>query len=85
MEKKQVDWLCGVLFRVGDPLRASGVSRTVEPLCDPPMDCSSPGPSVHRILQAKILEWVAILFSRGSYQPSDQTWVSCIAGRFLTD
>ena len=34
-------------------------------LCDP-MDCSPPGPSVHRILQARILEWVAIPFSRGS-------------------
>ena len=38
--------------------------------CDP-MDCSPPGPSVHGILQARILEWVAIPFSRGSSQPSD--------------
>ena len=52
--------------------------------CDP-MDYSLPGFSVHRILQARILEWVAISFSRGSSQPRNQTWVSCIAGRFFTD
>ena len=49
-------------------------------LCHP-MDCSPP---VHGILQARILEWVAIPFSRGSSQPRDQTWVSCITGRFIT-
>ena len=49
-------------------------------LCDP-MDCSPPGSSIHGILQARILEWVAISFSRGSSQPRDQTQVSCIAGR----
>ena len=48
--------------------------------CDP-MDCSPPGFSVHEILQARILEWIAISFSRGSSQLRDQTWVSCIAGR----
>jgi len=46
-----------------------------------PMDCSPPGSSVHGILQARILEWVAIPFSRGSSQPRDQTQVSLIAGR----
>ena len=49
-----------------------------------PMDCSLPGSSVHGILQARILEWVAFPFSRGSSQPKDRTQVSCIAGRFLT-
>ena len=39
---------------------------------------------VHGILQARILEWVAVPFSRGPSQPSDQTQVSCIAGRFFT-
>ena len=39
-------------------------------LCDP-MDCSPPGSSVHGILQARIVEWVAIPFSRGSSQPRD--------------
>ena len=52
-------------------------------LCDP-MDYSPPGPSVHGILQARILEWVVIPFSRGSSQPRDLTQVSCIASRFFT-
>ena len=45
------------------------------------MDCSPPGSSVHGIFQARILEWVAIYFSRGSSQPRDWTWVSCIGRR----
>ena len=48
-----------------------------------PMDCSLPGSSVYGILQARILEWVATSFSRGSFQSRDQTWVSCIAGRLF--
>ena len=52
-------------------------------LCDL-MDCSPPGSSVHGILQARILEWVAISCSRESSWPIDQTQVSCIAGRFFT-
>ena len=51
--------------------------------CDP-MDYSLPGSSVHGIFQAKVLEWVAISFSRGSYQPRDQTRVSCIIGKHFT-
>ena len=47
------------------------------------MDCSLPGSSVHRILQIRILEWVAMPSSRASFQPRDQTPVSCIAGRFF--
>ena len=49
-----------------------------------PMDCSPPGSSVHGILQAKIFEWVAISFSRGSSQFRDQTPVSWTAGKFFT-
>ena len=45
-----------------------------------PKDCSPPGSSVHEILQARILEWVAISFSRGSSRPRDETWVSYTAG-----
>ena len=55
-------------------------------LCDP-MDCSLPGFSVHGILQARILEWMAISFSRGSSQPRDQTRVLrllALAGGFFT-
>ena len=48
------------------------------------MDCSPPGSSVHGILQARILEWVAIPFSRRSSLPRDWTWVSPMAGRFFT-
>ena len=51
-------------------------------LCDS-MDCSPPGSSIHGILQARILEWVAILFSRGSSWLMVQTHISCIAGRFF--
>ena len=47
-------------------------------------NCSLPGSSVHGILQAGILERVAISFSRGSSQSRDQTPVSCMAGRFFT-
>ena len=47
-------------------------------LCDS-MNCSLPGSSVHGILQARTLEWVAISYSRGSSQPMDQTHVSCIS------
>ena len=49
-----------------------------------PMDCNLPGSSVHGILQARILEWVAVSFSRGSSRPRDRTQVSSIAGRFFT-
>ena len=59
-------------------------SREVMSNSSYPMDCIPPGSSVHRILQARILEWVAISFSRGSSPPSDQTRVTCIAGRFFT-
>ena len=46
-------------------------------LCNP-VDCSPSGCSVHGIFQARILEWVAISFSRGSSRPRDQTCVSCL-------
>ena len=47
------------------------------------MDYSPLGSSIHGILQARIMEWVAIPFSRGSSQPRDQTQVSHMAGRFF--
>ena len=64
--------------------RVLSVSRAVVFNSLPPMDCSSPGSSVHGILQARILEWVVIPFSRGSSRPRDQDQVSCTAGRFST-
>ena len=48
------------------------------------MYCSLPGSSIHGIFQARVLEWVAISFSRGSSRPRDWTQVSCIAGRHFT-
>ena len=59
------------------------VAQSCLTLCDP-MDYSPLGCSVPGILQARILEWVAIPFSRRSSQSRDKTQVSCIAGRFFT-
>ena len=56
----------------------SEVTQLCPTLCDP-MDCI-----VHGILQARILEWVAFPFSKGSSQPRDRTQVSRITGRFFT-
>ena len=57
----------------------SEVAQSCPTLCNP-MGCSPPGSSVHGIFQTRILEWVAISFSRGSSGPRYRTWVSCIAG-----
>ena len=48
------------------------------------MDCSPPGSFIHRVFQARVLEWVAMPFSRGSSWPRNWIRVSCIAGRFFT-
>ena len=61
---------------------ACTVTQSCPNLCSP-MDCSPSGTSVHEILPARILEWVAISFPRGSSQPKDRAQVSCIAGRFF--
>ena len=58
------------------------VAQSYLTLCDP-LDCSPQGPSVHGILQARILEWVAIFSSRGSSQARNQAQVSCIGRRIL--
>ena len=61
------------------------LSRSVlSTLCDP-MNCSLPGLFVHGDSQARILEWIAILFSRGSSEPRDRIQVSCVAGVFFTN
>ena len=59
-----------------------GCALSCVQLCDS-MDCSLTGSSAHEISQARTLEWVDIPFSRGSFQPRDQTQVSCTAGRFF--
>ena len=60
----------------------SEAAQSCPTLCDP-MYCSLPGFSIHGILQARILEWVTISFSRASSRPRDQTWVSRIGGRLF--
>ena len=59
------------------------VTESCSILCNP-MDCRPPGSSVHGILQAGILEWITIPFSRESSQPRNQVQVSCLADRFFT-
>ena len=64
------------------PVHAQSLQSCPTP-CDP-MDCSLPGSSVHGILRARILEWVAMPSSRGSSRPKDRTCISCTPGRFFT-
>ena len=68
-----------LLMFLGDML----VAQLCLTLCDP-MDSSLLVSFVHGIPQTRILEWIAIPFSRGPPQPRDQTWFSGIAGRFFT-
>ena len=74
-------------YRQGHCYRLNGkwvlVAVSCLTLCDP-MNCSLPGSSVHGVLQARILEWVAIPFSRASSKPRNWIQVSCIAGGFFT-
>ena len=65
----------------------SEVKVSVAQLCltlSNPMDSSPPGSSVHGILQARILEWLAIPFFRGTFQPRGRTLVSHTVGKFFT-
>ena len=64
-------------------MKWSEVAQSCLTLCNP-MDCSLPGFSVYGIFQARVLEWVAISFSRGSSWPRDRTQVSRIASRHFT-
>ena len=70
----------GVTSWALDLSRTSEVAQSCPTLCDP-MGSSLPGSSVHGIFQARVLEWAAISFSRGSSWPRDRTRVSHIAGR----
>ena len=72
-----------LLGRKAMPDLESEVAQSYLTLCDP-MDCSLPGSTIHGIFQARILEWVAIPFSRRSSQPRDWTQVSHIVGRRFT-
>ena len=66
-----------------EEVKWSEVAQSCRPLCDP-MGCSPPSSSIHRIFQARIVQWVAIAFSRGSSWPRDRTQVSSTAGRRFT-
>ena len=76
-----------VLFQCVETLwsevKWSEVAQSCPTLWDP-TDCSLPGSSIHGIFQARILEWVAISFSRRSSGPRDWTRISCIVGRCFT-
>ena len=80
------DWGEGRVTPKGRPLNPTFTHAQLCPtLCDP-MDNTPPGSSVHGTLQARILEWVAMPFSRGSSQPRDRariSYVSCIDGQIL--
>ena len=67
----------GTCIRKG---KESEVAQSCPTLCDP-MDCSLSGSSIHGIFQARVLEWVAISFSRESSRPRDRTQVSRIVDR----
>ena len=83
-EVRSSGWSSGEeLPHVQDKKSESEVTQLCPTLCDP-MGCSLPGFSVHGIFQARILEWVAIAFSRRASQPRNRTRVSCIAGGFFT-
>ena len=69
---------------LNDPFMYQSASCSVVSDSFDPVDCSPPGSSVQGILHARILEWVAIPFSRESSQPGGRTQVSCIKGRFFT-
>ena len=71
---------CPLVTNHREERKESEVAQSCLTLCDP-VDCSLPGSSIHGILQARILEWVTISFSRGSSRPRDQTRVSHIGGR----
>ena len=84
-EKERVSW--GPLYPFPKFIYLNScvlVTQSCLSLCNP-MDSRLPGSSIREILQASILEWVAIPFSRGSSPPRDQTWVSCIAGILLRE
>ena len=83
-QKNKCPLLGGSFYRLQSTLILEGHPPVSCPTLCNPMVCSPPGSSIHGILQARILERVAMSFSRGSSWPRDGTQVSCIAGRFFT-
>ena len=85
LESEYAKTLC--TFLLNSILRACVLNHFSRVRFCNPVDCRLPRISVHGILQERILEWVATPCSRGSFQPRDQTWVSCvfcITGGFFT-
>ena len=76
-------WALLILAALPEITSESEVTQSCPTLCVP-MDCSLSGSSVHGIFQARVLEWIAISFSRGSSRPRNRTQVSRIAGRHFT-
>ena len=97
LQVKNTFWISKTVFKKKSPAMfyidcCCLVTKSCPTVCDP-MDCSLPGSSIHGILQARILEWVATAFSRGSgdhsllrgfSRPRGETWVSRVADRFFT-
>ena len=86
MSVESLPLLCDVCVCVCVCIASAKLLLSCLTLCDP-MDHSLPGSSVHETLQASILEWVAISFSRDSSPPRDWTWASyspALAVRFFT-
>ena len=77
---------CLCLLFFSSYVKSKSVSHVshVQVFATPWTICSPPGSSVHGILPARIQEWVAIPFSRGSSWPKEQTWISGVTGRFFT-
>ena len=71
------------IYVTHDEVKWSKFTQSCQTLCDP-MDCSLQGSSIHGTFQARVLEWVAISFSRGSSWPRDRAQVSRIVGRCFT-
>ena len=82
LPKARVSWNSCLYIENLKPAKESEVSPSFPFLCGP-KDYSLPGSSIPGNFQARILECVAISFSRGSSQSRDRTWVSCIVGRLL--
>ena len=79
-------WRCRSILSPVMPVQTASaylVAQSCLTLCDP-MDCSPPGLSARGSLQARILEWVAISFSRGSSWPRDRTHISCTGRQILS-
>ena len=88
-DKGTLKWSCGKIRKLAVEKKSSimdvkvSAAQLCPTLCNP-KDCSPSVSSVHGTLQARILEWVTIPFSRGSSWPRDRTQASCIASGFFT-